>query len=30
MADGSLVIHNRHQVKQRAYGAHGGSTTYYY
>ena len=30
MADGSLVVHNRHQVKKRAYGAHGGSTTYYY
>ena len=30
MADGSLVIHNRHQVKKRAYGAHGGDTTYYY
>ena len=30
MADGSLVVHNRHQVKKRAYGAHGNSTTYYY
>jgi len=30
MADGSLVVHNRHQVRKRAYGAHGGSTTYYY
>ena len=30
MADGSLIIRNREQIKKRARGAHGGSTTYYY